>query len=144
MAGKRKPEGIRVRRSVIGKGSGGNQDCHRSRVPLLNDMQGTELPLQPLSTCTSSCSPRHWEGPPPGPALFNMGSLAPPCNPSPPGLPKPLWLPPSPLYLVPTMVGTIPEATASYSAFCPLLGRNPHESGHHYPLPSSNCALGQP
>ena len=46
---RRQPEGMEVRKSATRNACRGNPDRHRSEAPLLSDLQGAGLPLQPLS-----------------------------------------------------------------------------------------------
>ena len=48
MAVRRQPAGTGGRKSTTRNAYGGNPDCHRSKAPLLSDVQGVEPPLQPL------------------------------------------------------------------------------------------------
>ena len=59
LAARRQPEGTGGRKSITRNACGGNLDCHRTKMPLLSDVQGVELTLQPLCPRTNplSCQP---------------------------------------------------------------------------------------
>ena len=67
-----------MRKSATRNTCGGNPDCHRSKAPLLSDVQGAGPPLQPLSPHSHLSLLGHL-----GRALARAGSLAPVTSGSP-------------------------------------------------------------
>lgn len=56
------PEGMEMRSSTSGNACGRSLDHHRSKVPLLSDVQRPGLPLKLLSSGTGSCLHGHYGG----------------------------------------------------------------------------------